>query len=89
MTNRFLAAAAVAVVAATAVTGCAQSSTASAQNIGSSASPDKTVTVFISGDTNVQNLWEKSLVPAFEKANPGYNVKVTLDLHGEHDAQTL
>ncbi|WP_442543576.1 extracellular solute-binding protein [Arthrobacter sp. KN11-1C] len=89
MTNRFLAAAAVAVVAATAVTGCAQSSTASAQNNGASASPDKTITVFISGDTNVQNLWEKSLVPAFEKANPGYNVKVTLDLHGEHDAQTL
>ncbi|MHC6219482.1 extracellular solute-binding protein [Arthrobacter sp. MMS24-S77] len=89
MTNRFLAAAAVAVVAATAVTGCAQSSTASAQNNGPSASPDKTVTVFISGDTNVQNLWEKSLVPAFEKANPGYHVKVTLDLHGEHDAQTL
>ncbi|MCZ9882625.1 extracellular solute-binding protein [Arthrobacter sp. B2a2-09] len=89
MTNRFLAAAAVAVVAATAVTGCAQSSTASAQNNGASASPDKTVTVFISGDTNVQALWEKSLVPAFEKANPGYSVKVTLDLHGEHDAQTL
>lgn len=89
MTNRFLAAAAVAVVAATAVTGCAQSSTASAQNNGASASPDKSITVFISGDTNVQKLWEKSLVPAFEKANPGYHVKVTLDLHGEHDAQTL
>lgn len=89
MTNRFLAAAAVAVVAATAVTGCAQSSTATAQNNGASASPDKTITVFISGDTNVQNLWEKSLVPAFQKANPGYNVKVTLDLHGEHDSQTL
>ncbi|MFH5880018.1 extracellular solute-binding protein [Arthrobacter sp. NA-172] len=89
MINRYLVAAAVAVVAATAVTGCAQSSTASAQNNGAGASSDKTITVFISGDTNVQNLWEKSLVPAFEKANPGYHVKVTLDLHGEHDAQTL
>lgn len=89
MTNRFLAAAALAVVAATAVTGCAQSSTASAPNAGASGSSDKNITVLISGDTNVQKLWEKNLVPAFEKANPGYHVKVTLDLHGEHDSQTL
>ncbi|UUL75435.1 hypothetical protein NG819_14630 [Pseudarthrobacter sp. Fe7] len=63
MTNRFLAAAAVAVFAATAVTGCAQSSTAPAQNNGAGDSPDKTVTVLISGDTNVQNLWEKASSP--------------------------
>lgn len=88
-TRRLLSAAALAVVAATAVTGCAQSSTAAAQNNAAGAPADKTVTVLISGDTNVQKLWEQSLVPAFEKANPGYSVKVTLDLHGEHDAQTL
>lgn len=87
-TRRLLSAAAVAVVAATAATGCAQSST-TAQNNAAGASDDKTITVLISGDTNVQNLWEKDLAPAFEKANPGYSVKVTLDLHGEHDAQTL
>ncbi|MDQ6752233.1 MAG: extracellular solute-binding protein [Actinomycetota bacterium] len=88
-TRRLLSAVALAAVAATAVTGCAQSSTASAQNDVAGASADKTITVLISGDTNVQSLWEKSLVPAFEKANPGYSVKVTLDLHGQHDAQTL
>ncbi|GAP54143.1 conserved hypothetical protein [Arthrobacter sp. Hiyo6] len=88
-TRRLLSAAALVVVAATAVTGCAQSSTATAQDNAAGASADKTITVLISGDTNVQSLWEKSLVPAFEKANPGYSVKVTLDLHGEHDAQTL
>jgi putative spermidine/putrescine transport system substrate-binding protein len=88
-TRRLLSALALAAVAATAMTGCAQSSTASAQNNPAGSSADKTVTVLISGDTNVQSLWEKSLVPAFEKANPGYSVKVTLDLHGEHDAQTL
>ncbi|AMM31558.1 Polyamine ABC transporter substrate-binding protein [Sinomonas atrocyanea] len=72
--------------AALALTGCAQSST-SAKSGGDSGS--KTVRVFISGDTNIQNLWEKDLGPAFEKANPGYKVQVAIDLHGEHDAQTL
>ncbi len=45
------------------------------------------IQVYISGDTNVQDLWEKTLVPAFKLANPGYDVNVTLDLHGTHDAQ--
>ncbi|WP_136609373.1 extracellular solute-binding protein [Sinomonas albida] len=77
-----------AAIAATALalTGCAQSSTSPAST-GDAAT--KTVRVFISGDTNIQNLWEKDLGPAFEKANPGYKVQVTIDLHGEHDAQTL
>ncbi|GAA2198630.1 extracellular solute-binding protein [Sinomonas flava] len=71
-----------------AVTGCAQSSTAAKNNAAGDAG-SKTVRVFISGDTNIQNLWEKELAPAFEKANPGYKVQVQIDLHGEHDAQTL
>ncbi|WP_415856581.1 extracellular solute-binding protein [Sinomonas sp. G460-2] len=79
---------ATAAIAATALalTGCAQSSTSAAS---SGDAGSKTVRVFISGDTNIQNLWEKDLGPAFEKANPGYKVQVTIDLHGEHDAQTL
>jgi putative spermidine/putrescine transport system substrate-binding protein len=79
---------ATAAIAATALalTGCAQSST-TANTAGDTGA--KTVKVFISGDTNIQNLWEKELGPAFEKANPGYKVQVTIDLHGEHDAQTL
>lgn len=48
-----------------------------------------TATVFISGDTNVQSLWTDAIIPAFEKANPGASVTTTLDLHGEHDAQTM
>lgn len=72
--------------AALALTGCAQSSTGGSSP---AESGTKTVRVFISGDTNIQNLWEKDLGPAFEKANPGYRVQVTTDLHGEHDAQTL
>ncbi|WP_334172968.1 extracellular solute-binding protein [Sinomonas sp.] len=68
------------------LTACAQSSTEGGSAADSGA---KTVRVFISGDTNIQSVWEKDLAPAFEKANPGYKVQVTIDLHGEHDAQTL
>lgn len=48
-----------------------------------------TVTVFISGDTNLVDLWEQGIIPAYEEANPEVNVEVTLDLHGEHDQQTV
>ena len=47
----------------------------------------QTVQVYISADTNIQDLWVKTLVPAFKAANPGYDVNVTFDLHGDHDAQ--
>lgn len=80
------------VASALAVTaGCAQpSSSAPSGNAGgASASGGKSLTVFISGDTNVRDLWEKTLIPAFEKANPGFSVKVDLDLHGQHDSQTM
>lgn len=85
--KRLLPTAAVLSVLALAATSCAQSSTQ--QATGGSDSADKSLTLLISGDTNIQGLWEKNLIPAFEKANPGYSVKVNLDLHGEHDAQTL
>jgi putative spermidine/putrescine transport system substrate-binding protein len=48
----------------------------------------QTIQVYISADTNIQDLWVKTLVPAFKAANPGYDVNVTFDLHGDHDAQT-
>ncbi len=47
----------------------------------------QTVRLYISADTNIQDLWVKSLIPAFKAANPGYDVNVTFDLHGDHDAQ--
>jgi putative spermidine/putrescine transport system substrate-binding protein len=83
--RRFLITTAVASVAAVGLAGCAQSSTAA----DSSASASKDLTVFLSADTNVQDLWQKTLIPAFEKANPGYSVKVDFDLHGLHDQQTV
>lgn len=76
--------------AAAGIAGCAQKSTPSspAPASGSGSAASGALTVHLSGDTNMQELWEKALVPAFTKANPGFTVTVNLDLHGEHDAQT-
>ncbi len=85
-TKRSLAFALSALAALGALTACAPvaagATTASGDASGS-------VTVFISGDTNVQDLWEKGLIPAYEKEHPGVTVKTTIDLHGEHDQQTV
>ncbi|GGL11820.1 putative spermidine/putrescine transport system substrate-binding protein [Curtobacterium luteum] len=84
MKTRVLAGLAIAAAATVALSGCVQSA-----NAANSAADGKTaLTVFISGDTNVQDLWEKSLIPAFEKAHPKITVRTSIDLHGEHDAQT-
>ena len=45
------------------------------------------IQLYISADTNIQDLWVKTLIPAFTAANPDFTVKVTFDLHGAHDAQ--
>jgi len=47
----------------------------------------QTIQVYISADTNIQDLWNKTLIPAFKAAYPDYDVNVTFDLHGTHDAQ--
>lgn len=77
--------------AAVGFAGCAQKSTGNTQGAATGASGSAaggSLTVHLSGDTNMQDLWEKALVPAFIKANPGFTVTVNLDLHGERDAQT-
>jgi len=48
-----------------------------------------TIRLYISADTNIQDLWEKTLIPAFTKDYPQYDVKVTFDRNGANDAQTL
>lgn len=87
--HRFFVSVAVVSAAALALTGCVQSSNSSQGSGGSSSSGGKDLTVFLSADTNIQDLWQKTLIPAFEKANPGYSVKVDFDLHGLHDQQTI
>lgn len=86
MKTRALAGLAIAAAATVALSGCVQS--ANASNAADPSSGTTDLTVFISGDTNVQDLWEKSLIPAFEKQHPTIHVSTSIDLHGEHDAQT-
>ncbi|MHC5903939.1 extracellular solute-binding protein [Streptomyces sp. S6] len=50
---------------------------------------DHQLTAYVGGDTNIQTLWQNIVVPAFEKANPGYKVKVVYSAHGTADAATL
>lgn len=53
------------------------------------AADSKTIELLVSADTNIQDLWEKTLIPAFVKDNPGYKVNVTFDKSGAHDPQNI
>lgn len=87
--NRLFVMAAMTSVAALALAGCAQSSNPAPKGGNDSNGNSKSLTVFISADTNIQSLWEQTLIPAFVKANPGYKVGIDFDLHGLHDQQTI
>ena len=56
-------------------------------SVQSSQAGTKPIQLYISADTNIQDLWVKTLIPAFTAKYPGYTVQVTFDLHGDHDAQ--
>ena len=85
MKTRALVGIAIAATAAVVLSGCVQSANASSDDASTGTT---NLTVFISGDTNVQALWDGSLIPAFEKAHPDVHVSTSIDLHGQHDAQT-
>lgn len=87
MKTRSLGALALASLLPLSLAACVQSSAGSTSSAVESGGKTS-LTVFVSGDTNVQDLWQKGLIPAFEKAHPDIDVSTSLDLHGEHDAQT-
>jgi len=90
MTRKSLATVAALALAGTSLAGCATKSTdATPATSGGTAAGGGTVRVLIGADTNIQELWEKTIKPGFEKANPGTTVAITLDLHEEHGAQNL
>jgi putative spermidine/putrescine transport system substrate-binding protein len=66
---RYLAVGGACVGLAVAMSACGSSS-------GGSGSASQTLTVFSQGDVNVQNLWNKVLIPGFEKAFPGDKIKL-------------
>lgn len=71
------------------LSGCGATASDGSDQAASTSDGKKTITVFISGDTNVDDLWSKGIIPAFEKKNPDIQVRTQLDLHGEHDQQTV
>ena len=48
-----------------------------------------TINLYASGDVNVQNLWQKNLIPGFERANKNVHVKFIFSEHGTNDGTTL
>ena len=55
----------------------------------SASAETSTIRLYVSADTNVKDLWEKSLLPEFYKVYPDYKVEVIYDRNGQNDAQTL
>ncbi|HEY9293066.1 MAG TPA: extracellular solute-binding protein [Microlunatus sp.] len=49
----------------------------------------KTLTVYCGADTNIQDLWTKTLIPGFEKANAGSKITFQFDLHAQNADQVL
>lgn len=50
---------------------------------------NKTIRFYLAGDVNILNLWNKTILPGFTKANPGYSVKITFSEHGVNDTTTF
>ncbi len=50
---------------------------------GAGAQAPVTLNVYISGDTNIFDLWQKMLLPAFQKRYPQYKANMVPLLHGE------
>src|SRR5579864_7280998 len=46
------------------------------------AAPQVTLNVYINGDTNILDLWSKSLLPAFSKRYPQYRANMVGLMHG-------
>lgn len=78
------------------VAGCAPATTSntnSDSNAGSAAEVEGDVTgtlrLHVGGDTNVRDLWQDTLGPAFTKKYPDVTIEVDHDLHSERSQQSL
>lgn len=91
MTRFRLAATATAVIALVGgLTACAGNGPgATAPAGGHQSNGTQTVRVYLADDTNIQDLWQNTLIPAFTAANPGLSVDLQFDLHGANSTQTV
>lgn len=75
-------------VAATGMVMAANFSAANAATTPASSS-DAALTVYISGDVNIQNLWQNQLIPLYRKAHPNVTFNVVFSAHGINDNATI
>ncbi len=78
----------VSVVAALAAALLLTTGLAACSGNGTSSDP-KSLNVYANGDVNIQDLWQNTLIPGFEKANPGTKVSLQFDLHDTNSQQVL
>lgn len=78
----------VSVVAAVAAALLLTTGLAACSGNGTSSDP-KSLNVYANGDVNIQDLWQNTLIPGFEKANPGTKVSLQFDLHDANSQQVL
>lgn len=48
-----------------------------------------TLTLYSSGDVNVKNLWQNTLIPEFKKAHQNIDIKLVFSEHGTNDTATF
>lgn len=91
MKRRTFAAAALAAPASLMLSGCLKSSNNSSGGSGGGGGggSKSSLTVLLGDDTNIQDLWNKALIPGFAKSNPDADISIEFDLHGEHAEQNL
>ncbi|GAA2099719.1 extracellular solute-binding protein [Microlunatus panaciterrae] len=89
MKRKRLAAVLAALTLAVGVSACQGNGPGATKDTGSDSGSAKTIKVYASGDTNIQDLWQKTLIPAYEKANPDVKVVLQFDLHGENSSQVI
>jgi putative spermidine/putrescine transport system substrate-binding protein len=65
-----------------ALAGCGSSSPSGSTNT-------TTLTLYASGDVNVKNLWQNTLIPEFKKAHQDIDIKLVFSEHGTNDTATF
>lgn len=88
MDRRRLLAATAAAGGAAAVAGC-QGNGPGATGKKDTDKSSKKITVYVSADTNIRDLWKKDLIPKYRKHNSDVHVEIQFDQHGENDQQTV
>jgi putative spermidine/putrescine transport system substrate-binding protein len=64
-------------VLAMVLAGCSSSGSSSTSSASSSANTPVNLTIVTDSDTNIQQLWNQTLIPAFEKLYPNIHLKLT------------